>query len=464
MARHELFEGAATYHYENLILEPGRSDVHPTEPSVRSRFSRSIGLEIPIVSAAMDTVTETRMAKAMALNGALGVLHRNMPPKDQADMVREVKRSGYIVINPTTVTGDMRVAEVYELSKDLGFGTFPVINSRNEMVGLVTKPAIHLGVIGGAEQVSEIMKDDYVSLEFGATKEDIMEVMKQEGIGKIPILKNRKLYGLAISSDLLEDSSHKAATRDKEGRLKVGAAVGVLPHDAERVEALYQAKVDVLVIDSSHGYCGAVIDTVKKIKKEYGGAVDVVAGNVATGDGAVALAQAGADGIKVGIGPGRACTTWEVTGAGKPQASAVYDSKKGLDEEGFGYLPLVADGGIEKSGDITIALAIGADSVMVGGLLSGTYEAPGKMVESESDVKYRIYRGMASKEALGSRHGYGRAVEGREVLVPYSGNVEDVLRELVNGVKSGMAHTGAKNIEDLRKKARLRPVDSRYTR
>jgi len=443
--------------YDDVLIKPRYSNLKPWEPELRGRFSKNVEMELPISSAAMDRVTEEEMARRMALRGGIGVIHRNMTPERQAEMVAKVKRSGYMIQDPVTVTPKMKVSEVYEISERLGFQTFPVVKEER-VVGIVTGRDLRLAklmeLLGGEEKrVEDIMSREVVYVEPDASVEEALKKMHESGIEKLLVLEEGKLYGLITLRDLEEIMTNPKATRDRKGRLKVGAAVGVFPHERKRVELLYKSEVDVIVIDSSHGYSQDIIRTLKEIKREYGDAFDVVAGNVATGEGAVALAQAGADAVKVGIGPGAACITREVTGVGVPQLSAVYLASRALEKEGYD-VPVIADGGIKNSGDIAKAFAAGADSVMIGSLLAGTDASPGRMVIING-VAYKDYRGMASKAVLGTRAGYGRVPEGVEGFVPYRGKLEKVLDELEGGVKSAFAHVGARNMAEFREKAQL---------
>ena len=441
--------GALTF--EDVRLQPRYSEIAPGDPDTSGRFSANIVLSLPLASSAMDTVTEERMACAMAINGGIGIIHMNMSPETQTGMVRKVKRSGYVVINPVSVNPRDRLEDVHARAGELGFDSFPVVKG-GKVVGMVTRQPLEIGRVRGKRFIEDIMKEP-VYVEFGTSKEKALDIMEARGVGKLLVIKEGALYGITTLSDILKEYNNSHATRDGQGRLKVGAAVGTLPADSERVEGLVGAGVDVLVVDSSHGYCKDIIETIKDIKKEY--EVNVVAGNVVTGEGAAGLAEAGADGVKVGIGPGSICTTREVTGVGVPQVSAVYESYKGLEKGGY-EVPVIADGGIKNSGDVVIALAVGASAVMVGNMLAGTDEAPGDEMLYEGR-KYKVYRGMASRAVLGTRPGYGKAPEGVEGLVPYSGTVEEVMKEIEGGVRSGMAHLNARDIYRLRE-AEIRRV------
>ncbi len=437
--------------YNDVLVLPKFSDVDPAEPDISGYFSRGIELKLPVVSAAMDTVTEKEMAKRMALSGGMGVIHRNLDPEKQAEMVKEVKRSGYVVEDPYTVSPEMSVEDVYHLSERLGFKTFPVVEA-GEVVGIVTGRDIDLAQFmnKNREKVKNMMSEEILYISPGDTVDEALEKMYENRVEKLLVMDGKKLKGLITFKDIKEIRENPHATRDSKGRLKVGAAIGVYPKDEGRTKLLYEAEVDVLVIDSSHGYSKSVIDTIKNIKQDYPD-VQVVAGNVATSEGARALAEAGADGVKVGIGPGSICTTRTVTGVGVPQLSAVYLAAKAV--EGYD-IPVIADGGIKNSGDIAKALAAGASSVMLGSMLAGTDAAPGKIV-TYNGVTYKTYRGMASPSVLGSRSGYGRVPEGVEGLVPYKGRLEDVIEKIAGGVRSGFAHVGARNLKEFHERAEL---------
>lgn len=446
--------------FDDVLIKPTLSDLDPQELKVSGRFSPNI--EAWISSSAMDTVTGVNAAKAMALEQGIGVLHRNNSPEEQADMVREVKRSGYVIHNPKTVGADYSLRDVCGMIDNFEFQTFPVVDDGGHLEGLITGSRIRLGKLTGKKTVEEIMIKNPIYVEPGVSREKAIELMDREGIEKLPVLDSKKrLQGLITLTDISRDREHRYANRDDEGRLKVAAAVGVVPGDAGRIGLLYNANVDALVIDSSHGYNESVIRTAKFIKENYGDAVDLVVGNFATREGAVYAADSvhGPIAVKVGIGPGSACTTREVTGVGVPQVTATYDVKVGLLNEGYEDVTVIADGGIKTSGDMAKLFTVGAGSVMVGGMLAGTDESPGEDVLYQGR-KFKSYRGMGSAAVMkGIRHGYGRAIEGVEGLVPYAGKLSEVLREKRNGLKSAMAHVGVCNTLDMYK-ARLTRITS----
>ncbi len=475
---HEVLENASKegwgLSFDDVLIVPKYSNVRPTEPDVSGRFSKNTELKVPIVSSPMDTVTEDEMAKAVAFYGGIGVIHRNLTPEDQSRMVEKVKRSGYVIHDPVTVEPEDTLDYVSNKASRLGFQTFPVVKD-GKLCGIVTGKDMRLGKLGGKTKVKQIMTENPVYVPVGTSREKMIETMCDRKVEKLLILdESGKLYGLMSLKDIMSMIEHPDATRDPEGRLRVAAAVGVIPGDEKRIELLYKAGTDVLVVDSSHGYCDDVIRTVKWIKSKYGDSFDVVAGNVVSPDGAVELAASGADGIKVGIGVGRTCITRNMTGVGMPQLSSVYSVKKALLERGYNDIAVIADGGIKEPADIAKVLASGADSVMTGSTLGGTEEAPGEMVIYQGR-KYKKVRGMGSQKAqqkreqLSKKYGsnnYGRqgyvyrVPEGVEGLVPFSGSVVDLLEIYVGGLKSSMAHVGARNLGEFQKYVKFIRVTS----
>jgi IMP dehydrogenase len=469
---HEVLETASRQgiglSYDDVLIVPKKSNVAPTEPDTTGAFSKNIKLKVPLVSASMDTVTEEKMAKKMALCGGLGVIHRNLTPEDQAEMVRSVKRSGYIIRNPVTVRPDCTIDNAYKLASKYGFQTFPVLRE-GESPGIVTGKDLRLGKAAGEKLVEDVMTADPVYTLVGTPKKEAIRIMKEKKVEKLIVLDEKGgLYGLTTLRDIMAESEYPDATRDSEGRLLVAAAVGVVPGDEKRIKMLYEAGVDALVVDSSHGYCDDVIRTIKWIKEQYkdGRNVDVVAGNVVTGEGAVELAKAGADGIKVGIGVGRTCITRNMTGVGKPQLSAIYDTRKALTAAGYSEIPVIADGGLKEPADHTKSHGAGAHSGMVGSMFAGTEESPGEEIIQQGRMWKKV-RGMGSqgaqqerqklsenyKEAEFGREGYNyRVPEGVEGLVPFAGPVEKLIQIYMGGLMSSMAHVGAKNLDEYQKK------------
>jgi IMP dehydrogenase len=445
--------------YDDVLLLPAYSNVLPREVETVTQLTRNITLNIPLVSAAMDTVTESDLAIAMAQEGGIGFIHKNMTAQAQADQVRKVKRSeSGMILDPITLTNDKILADAHKIMRDLKIGGIPIVNSENVLVGIITNRDLRFQA-DLAKPVTEIMtKVNLITAQQGTTLDEAEKILQQQHkIEKLPIVdKNFKLTGLITYKDILKKKSHPNACKDDFGRLRVGAAVGVTPDILDRVGALIKAGVDVISIDTAHGHSFGVIEALKIVKKAYPN-LDVIVGNIATGEGAKALADAGADAVKVGVGPGSICTTRIIAGVGMPQLTAVYEAAKALKGTG---IPIIADGGIRFSGDVVKAIAGGASSIMIGSLLAGTDEAPGEVVLYEGR-KFKTYRGMGSIEAMedGSKDRYFQDAEddikklvpeGIVGRVPFKGKVGEVLYQLVGGLKAGMGYCGAKNIEKLK--------------
>jgi IMP dehydrogenase len=448
--------------FDDVLLVPGHSTVLPHTADLRTRLTRSIELNIPMVSAAMDTVTEAALAIALAQEGGLGFIHKNMTIAEQAAHVRKVKKyeSG-MVSDPITVSPDTSLGEIRALAVEHGFHGFPVVEKSGELVGIIT------GRDTRAERddnrlVSSIMtqKDKLVTVKANAQSEEILNLMHQHRIEKILVVDDAfHLRGMITLKDFTKAENKPNACKDELGRLRVGAAVGVGPGTEERVEALVEAGVDVLLIDTSHGHSQGVIDRVTWARKTYPD-LQIIAGNVATGAGAKALADAGVDAVKVGIGPGSICTTRIVTGCGVPQITAISDAVDALKGTN---IPVIADGGIRFSGDIAKAIAAGADCVMVGSMLAGTEESPGE-VELYQGRYYKSYRGMGSIGAMNQRHGssdrYFQATNEAEKLVPegiegrvaYKGPIATIIHQQMGGLRSAMGLTGCANMKEMRTK------------
>ncbi|GAB3298092.1 IMP dehydrogenase [Pseudidiomarina andamanensis] len=448
--------------FDDVLLVPGHSTVLPHTADLRTRLTRSIELNIPMVSAAMDTVTEAALAIALAQEGGLGFIHKNMTIAEQAAHVRKVKKyeSG-MVSDPITVSPDTTLGEIRALAVEHGFHGFPVVEKSGELVGIIT------GRDTRAERddnrlVSSIMtqKDKLVTVKANAQSEEILNLMHQHRIEKILVVDDAfHLRGMITLKDFTKAENKPNACKDELGRLRVGAAVGVGPGTEERVEALVEAGVDVLLIDTSHGHSQGVIDRVTWARKTYPD-LQIIAGNVATGAGAKALADAGVDAVKVGIGPGSICTTRIVTGCGVPQITAISDAVDALKGTN---IPVIADGGIRFSGDIAKAIAAGADCVMVGSMLAGTEESPGE-VELYQGRYYKSYRGMGSIGAMNQRHGssdrYFQATNEAEKLVPegiegrvaYKGPIATIIHQQMGGLRSAMGLTGCANMKEMRTK------------
>ncbi len=443
--------------YDDVLLVPAYSEVLPKDTSTKTKLSRNVELNIPLVSAAMDTVTEYEMAIAMAQEGGIGFIHKNMTIEKQADQVRRVKRSeSGMIVDPITLHLDSVVSDALKIMSDFKVGGIPVVLSDGTLKGIVTNRDLRFQTEMN-KPIQEIMTiNKLITAPIGISLEQAEGILMEHKIEKLPIIDaNNKLSGLITYKDILKKKNKPFAAKDKLGRLIVGAAVGVTPDLEQRVEALMKAGVDVVSIDTAHGHSKGVIEALKSIKSKFPN-LDVICGNVATGEGAKALADAGADAVKVGVGPGSICTTRIIAGIGMPQLSAVYLCAKAL--EGTG-VPVIADGGIRFSGDIVKAIAGGAGSVMVGSLLAGTEEAPGDIVLYEGR-KFKSYRGMGSVEAMedGSKDRYFQDAtddvkklvpEGIVGQVPFKGMVREILYQMTGGLKAGMGYCGAKNITDL---------------
>ncbi len=446
--------------FDDVLLVPGRSDVLPKDVEITTYLTRNIRLNIPLVSAAMDTVTEAALAIAIAREGGIGIIHRAMPPERQAMEVDKVKKSeSGMIIDPVTVDPDATLAEVERLMSTYKISGIPVTKN-GKLIGIITNRDMRFET-NMKKKVSEVMtKDRLITAPVGTTLEEAKEILHKYKIEKLPIVdKDFNLKGLITIKDIEKRKKYPNACKDKLGRLMVGASVGVGEEAIYRAELLAKAGADVIVIDTAHGHSKAVIETLKKLKKRLD--IDIIAGNVATEEGALDLIRAGADAIKVGVGPGSICTTRVVAGAGVPQITAIMNCYKVTKRY---KIPLIADGGIKYSGDITKALAAGASCVMIGNLFAGTDEAPGEIVLYEGR-SYKEYRGMGSLAVMmqGTQDRYGQqdveskklVPEGVEGRVPYKGPLANTIYQLVGGLKSGMGYCGARNLEELRRKARF---------
>ncbi len=445
--------------FDDVLLVPAHSTVLPHTASLQTRLTREVTLNIPMVSAAMDTVSEARLAIALAQEGGIGFVHKNMTPEEQAKHVREVKKyeSG-VVSDPVTVSETDKLGDVIALSKRMGYSGFPVTDKENNLIGIVTGRDLRFENRLDLP-VGKVMtpKDRLVTVKEGASSEEVLELMHEHRIEKILVVDDAfKLSGLITVKDFQKAESKPNACKDSLGRLRVGAAVGVGPGTDERIELLVEAGVDVLLIDTSHGHSQGVIERVKTVRAKYP-ELQIIAGNVATGDGAKALAEAGVDAVKVGIGPGSICTTRIVTGCGVPQITAISDAVAALDGTG---IPVIADGGIRFSGDIAKALVAGASCVMVGSMLAGTEGAPGE-VELYQGRYYKSYRGMGSLGAMqkGSKARYFQqdtknpdklVPEGIEGRVPYKGQMATIIHQLMGGLRASMGYTGSPGLNELK--------------
>ncbi len=445
--------------YDDVLLLPAYSEVLPREVTTQTRLTKNITLNIPILSAAMDTVTEADLAIAMAQNGGIGIIHKNMTIAQQAEQVRKVKRSeSGMIIDPITLTEDKSIGDAQKIMRESRIGGIPIINNTGKLVGILTNRDLRFQR-DMSRPVTEVMTaEKLITAKKGTSLDDAEVILQEYKIEKLPIVDAEyKLIGLVTYKDIIKRKSHPNACKDPLGRLRVGAAVGVTPDLLDRVAALVSVGVDVVSIDTAHGHSKGVIDALKSVKKAFP-SLEVMCGNVATGAGARALAEAGADAVKVGVGPGSICTTRIIAGVGMPQLSAVYEAAKAVADLD---VPIVADGGIRFSGDIVKAIAGGASSIMVGSMLAGTDEAPGEVVLYEGR-KFKSYRGMGSVEAMedGSKDRYFQDAEddikklvpeGIVGRVPFKGSVSEIIYQMVGGLKAGMGYCGAGSIDALKK-------------
>jgi IMP dehydrogenase len=443
--------------YDDVLLVPAYSEVLPKDTNTRTKLTKNIEINIPLISAAMDTVTEHEMAIAIAQEGGIGIIHKNMSIEQQADQVRRVKRSeSGMISDPITLNIHAVVGDALKIMREYKVGGIPVIDENEILKGIVTNRDLRFQT-DMSLPIKEIMTiNNLVTANEGISLEDAENILMHKKIEKLPIIDaNHKLVGLITYKDILKKKNKPNAAKDKRGRLLAGAAVGVTSDLEQRVAALVKAGVDVVSIDTAHGHSKGVIDALKSIKAKFPN-LDVMCGNVATGEAAKALADAGADGVKVGVGPGSICTTRIIAGIGMPQLSAVYLCAKAL--EGTG-VPVIADGGIRFSGDIVKAIAAGAGSIMMGSMFAGTEESPGEIVIFEGR-KFKSYRGMGSVEAMedGSKDRYFQDAtddvkklvpEGIVGRVPFKGLVREIIYQMTGGLKAGMGYCGAANIEAL---------------
>lgn len=445
--------------FDDVLLVPRSSQVLPHEADLRSQFTRHIRLALPLVSAAMDTVTEARMAIAMARAGGIGVIHKNLPVEVQAAEVAKVKRTeSSLVVDPVSTHADVTVGEVRSLMERHGVSGLPVTDEAGRVIGIVTKRDL-LFEDDLRRQVREVMTTEVVTAPVGTSLRQAREILRQHRIEKLPIVDRRGvLRGLMTTKDIIRQIEYPNATVDRLRRLMVAAAVGVGADALERARALVAAEVDALVIDTAHGHARKVLETARALRRLFP-QMELVVGNVATGEGALAAAAAGASAVKVGVGPGSICTTRVVAGVGVPQFSAIRECAAALRRQG---IPVIADGGIRYSGDAAKALAGGAGSVMMGNLLAGTDESPGEDVLLEGR-RYKVYRGMGSLDAMkrGSADRYFQEEQGKLVpegivgRVPYRGSVRDVLFQLEGGIRAAMGFCGARTMAEFRRRARF---------
>lgn len=448
--------------FDDVLLIPAHSTVLPRDVSLKTKLTRNITLNIPLLSSAMDTVTESRLAIAIAQEGGIGIVHKNMTPRAQAAEVSKVKRfeSG-VVKDPLTITQNTKVRDVLNLTRQHKISGLPVVDAEGRVIGIVTNRDLRFET-NLDQPVKNIMtpRAKLVTVQEGASREEAMTLMHKHRLERVLVIgKNFELRGLVTVKDILKSTEHPDAAKDKHGRLRVGAAIGVGEGTEERTELLLEAGADVIVVDTAHGHSQGVIDRVKWVKKKFPKA-QVIGGNIATADAARALVDVGADAVKVGIGPGSICTTRIVAGVGVPQITAVQNVAKTLQKDG---IPLIADGGIRFSGDIAKAIAAGAHTVMIGGLFAGTEEAPGE-IELYQGRSYKSYRGMGSLGAMqqGSSDRYFQDAEqateklvpeGVEGRVPYKGGMVPLVHQLMGGLRASMGYVGCETIEQVRTKA-----------
>jgi IMP dehydrogenase len=457
--------------YDDVLMVPAYSEILPRDVNVKTQFTKGITLNIPIVSAAMDTVTESKLAIAIAHEGGIGVLHKNMTIEEQADKVRIVKRSeSGMIQDPVTLSVDAYVSDALDLMKTHKIGGIPVVDTNNKLVGIVTNRDLRFQKDTNIPVKEVMTSENIITTKEGTSLDNAREILQEYKIEKLPVVNdNNELIGLITYKDITKVKLKPNACKDQYGRLRVAAGVGVTADVMERIDALYKAGVDAIVIDTAHGHSKGVIETLKKVKGEYP-ELQVVVGNIATAEAAKALVEAGADAVKVGIGPGSICTTRIIAGVGVPQLSAVMMVAEGLKGTG---VPLIADGGIKFTGDIVKAMSGGADSIMAGSLFAGVDESPGETIIFEGR-KFKAYRGMGSIEAMqkGSKDRYFQDAEddiqklvpeGISGRVPYKGFLSEVIYQMVGGLKAGMGYCGAATIADLKKAKFIRITSSGIT-
>ena len=455
MTKNNIFQLEALT-YDDVLLVPAYSEIFPGDTNVSTLLTKNIKLNIPFVSASMDTVTEHKLAIAIALKGGIGIIHKNMTIRNQAEQIRQVKRSqSGMIKDPITLDAQSTVGDAQMIVKKNKIGGIPIIDASNNLIGIVTNRDLRFQK-DQFMKLDDIMTKKLITAKVGIGLDEAEKILKKHKIEKLPIVEKGQLVGLITYKDILKNKSMPDACKDNLGRLRVGAALGVTDDYKERLERLITSGVDVIAIDTAHAHTKSVIDQIKKIKKNFD--IDLIVGNIATGEAAKALVKAGADGIKVGVGPGSISTTRIIAGVAMPQLSAVYESTKAIKGSG---IPVIADGGIRFSGDVVKGLAAGANSIMVGSLFAGTDEAPGDIILYEGR-KYKAYRGMGSVEAMeaGTRDRYFQqnendpkklVPEGIVGRVPYKGEVSEILYQLTGGLKAGMGYVGANNIAALQK-------------
>lgn len=460
MAHKKIITKAITF--DDILLVPAKSKVLPRDVNVSTKLTRNITLNIPVLSAAMDTVSESELAIAMAREGGIGILHKNMSIEKQASEVDRVKRSeSGMILDPITLKVNQTVGDANRLMERYKISGFPIVNEANELIGILTNRDLRFEPNPNTKVTDLMTRDNLVTAPVGTTLAQAEKLLQKHKVEKLPVVdKKGKIKGLITFKDIIKRKKHPFAAKDAHGRLICGAAVGIAPDTVDRVDALIKAGVDVVVVDTAHGHSAGVVAMVRQIKKKFG--IDVIAGNVATAAGTLELIKAGVDAVKVGIGAGSICTTRVVAGVGMPQITAVFNAVSAAKKY---KVPIISDGGIKQTGDISKAIAAGADSIMVGGLLAGTEESPGEKVLYEGRV-FKMYRGMGSLEAMkaGSGDRYFQdpeeelsklVPEGIEGRVPYKGPLGEVIYQMVGGLRAAMGYCGAATIAELQNNAQF---------
>ncbi len=456
------------YTFDDVLLLPAYSEVLPRDANIRTKFSKNIILNIPVISAAMDTVTEAEMAIAIAREGGIGVIHKNMSIERQAQQVKQVKRAeNGMIIDPITIVAEKTVEDALSLMRQYKIGGIPVVDENNKLIGIITNRDLRFEK-RFKKKIDEVMtKKDLITTSQSIDLEKAADILQKYKIEKLPVVdENFKLVGLITYKDITKAKDRPNSCKDDKGRLRVAAGVGVTKDVFERIRALYDADVDAVVIDTAHGHSKGVIDTLKKAKDKFPD-IDFIVGNIATAKAAIDLVDAGADGLKVGIGPGSICTTRIIAGVGVPQMSAIYEVANAVKDTD---IPVIADGGIRYSGDIVKAIAAGGYSVMIGSLIAGVDESPGETIIYQGR-KFKSYRGMGSVEAMqdGSKDRYFQDIEddvkklvpeGISGRVPYKGTLMEIMYQLVGGLRAGMGYCGAKDIESLQQAEFVRITNS----
>jgi len=444
--------------FDDVLLIPRKSYVLPRDVNIKTKLSRHIDLNIPLVSAAMDTVTEAKLAIALAREGGIGIIHKNMTIEEQVSQVDQVKRSeSGMIIDPITMKPDKTVGDALLLMSKYQISGIPIVDDNGKLIGIVTNRDLRFEA-NRHQKIARIMtSNNLITVPVGTTLERAEKILQKHRIEKLPVVdRSGKLRGLITVKDIQKKKHHPNACKDKHGRLRVGAAVGITSDTLERVEELIKVGVDVIVVDTAHGHSQGVIEMVKRIRKKYP-KCELIAGNVGTPEGTRDLIRAGVDGVKIGIGPGSICTTRIIAGVGIPQITAIYECSKVASKNG---IPLIADGGIKQTGDVAKAIAAGADSIMIGGIFAGVDESPGEKVLYEGR-SYKIYRGMGSIEAMkrGSSDRYFQDVEeglpklvpeGIEGRVPYKGPLSETVFQIIGGLRAAMGYCGCRNIKEMK--------------